>query len=839
MTDSERTEKASAGRAKVAQVIRRRPKVGPVMGLFMSVVFALIATPLVSLDLLLSGAGVPAFVPEEPAPMTIRVPQFSGFSDDRYEVDQGAVVVARGQVVDQGTADLVQAVRAQSPEPLPAMLAYFGLLLAVALVFTTHLRRSHRGRLLRTQAVTLLLLLAGALAVKLALIFTSMSVFAVPLVCIALVATLVVDLTAGLLTAITASVLMGLLVPFDLSVAAVLLVQSAVPALVVGERHHKNAHILGAGLASGASAALAYAAVFYLSTGQSPIVELAAPLRSGLWAAAAGGVLGAILAIPGQPIYQYLLGDITKSKLVELEDLSNPMLKQIASDSPGTWQHSLAMANMAEIAANAIGANGRLVRVGAYYHDLGKSLQCKYFIENLEAGESSPHDRLPPEVSCDAIFAHVTEGVRLARKYGLPERIIDFMHMHHGDGLLEYFWAKCQESGNPKQLTVDDFRYPGLPPQSRETAILAIVDAVEAASRTLKKPDERAIENLVQRIVYGKLHLGQLDQSGLSMADLRKISNSLRETIKHAHHGRIEYPWQREAQKEEEEAERQRPAEPVAPMAASATQRIIAEPRLDSLDVPRPFWRERPRVVSHKSIEMAATEQISLETGNPPQSPASTAASGASQTAVSAQSQQRVTTTVEEAPPASPAAPAATAGNDQPASGGSTDQVTPPMGTGQVIVPEARATAQPAAASAQRPAPAAEQPAAPELPRKKEPAEVLRELVESVRREGPVTRAAEPGAAGESGTPDAPQGELADGEESKPLAVGVTVFGPPPATRRANGERTTRPVRAATGRISADEEGKEEDGPLVEPASPAASMLPPRRARTSSGGKPE
>ena len=119
------------------------------------------------------------------------------------------------------------------------------------------------------------------------------------------------------------------------------------------------------------------------------------------------------------PLYQLLVGEITHGKLVELEDLSHPLLRQIAEKSPGTWQHSLMMANMAEIAANHIGANGRLVRVGAYFHDLGKSLQPKYFIENLEPGETSPHDKLPPEVSCDAIFAHVTEGIVTARKSGL------------------------------------------------------------------------------------------------------------------------------------------------------------------------------------------------------------------------------------------------------------------------------------------------------------------------------------------------------------------------------------------------------------------------------------
>jgi len=269
------------------------------------------------------------------------------------------------------------------------------------------------------------------------------------------------------------------------------------------------------------------------------------------------------------PIYQRLVGEITTGKLIALDDLSHPLLRQIAERAPGTWQHSLMMANLADIAANEIGANARLVRVGAYFHDLGKSLQPKYFIENLEPGEISPHDQLPPEVSCDAIFAHVTEGIVTARNAGLHERIVDFMHMHHGNGILEYFWGKTREQGNPKELSIDYFRYPGVPPQSRETAILAICDAVEAASRTLKKPDSASIDSLVQRIVYGKLHLGQLDESGLSMSDLRRVVDSLRDTIRHANHGRIEYPWQKEA------------GDTGSHIALSASS-----PRLDSLDRP-------------------------------------------------------------------------------------------------------------------------------------------------------------------------------------------------------------------------------------------------------------
>lgn len=601
-------------RGNLGKLIRRRPRVGTGSALLMSLGFALIASLLVLSDSVLLSTGVIEFKAGEPAPVTLRVAQFTGFSDPSFDLQGGPIVIARGQMVDAEKERLARAIIDQRPSGIAAMGAFMAAFFLIALLYTTQLRRSHRGRLLRTQAVTLLLILGGAVVFKVGLLYAPISVFVIPVAGLAIVATLVVDVSAGLATGLIASVLCGLLVPFDMAVLAILAAQSMAAVLVAGEKRHKNRHVILAGLVSALGAVLAYIVLHYLLTLESPLYDLGDPLRATVFAAAAGGLISAFVAILAQPIYQFLLGDITRNKLVELEDLSNPLLKQIAQDSPGTWQHSLAMANMAEVATQAIGGNGRLVRVGAYYHDLGKSLQPKYFIENLQPGESSPHDRLPPEVSCDAIFAHVTEGIRVGRKAGLPERIIDFMHMHHGDGLLQYFWTKCQESGNPKGLTVEDFRYPGIPPQSRETAILAIVDAVEAASRTLKSNDDQEISKLVQRIVYGKLHLGQLDESGLSMADLRKISDSLRESIKHGRHGRIEYPWQREERAAKEAAaraaaesrpleERARPAGVVRDeIPASRTQRLIQEPRLDSLDVPRPYWRESPggRVVDNE-----------------------------------------------------------------------------------------------------------------------------------------------------------------------------------------------------------------------------------------------
>jgi putative nucleotidyltransferase with HDIG domain len=570
--DDEHSQSESP-RAELAKAIPRRPRVSFWLGMAFAIAFALIVTPAVTAERWLTTLGVGQVTKGKPAPITLRVAPFAGKETREAHVGGGGVVIAKGTIATREQADNAAAVRAATPTgPLPYV-AFCVLAFVFAAIFTHHLRRSTKGRLLRVQLVNLVIVAALAIAVKVVMLTTSVSILVVPVALLALVPTMVLDRVVGLATGVLGALVVSLLIPFDVSVAIVLLVQAATAGLVVAE--HPKSRWRAAITAGAVATVLTVGTVVlltYMTTGALP--RVGDPLHSPLVAAAIGPALATLIAVPTLPLYQLLVGEITQGKLIALEDLSHPLLKQIAEKSPGTWQHSLMMANMAEIAANAIGASGRLVRVGAYYHDLGKSLQPKYFIENLEPGETSPHDQLPPEVSCDAIFAHVTEGLVTARRAGLHERVIDFMHMHHGDGVLEYFWSRCNEQGNPKGFTIENFRYPGHPPQSRETAILAICDAVEAASRTLKKPDAQSIDSLVQRIVYGKLHLGQLDESGLSMSDLRRISDSLRETIRHANHGRIEYPWQK--------AQQDASAVPFGERLAKDV--TGTQPRLDSLD---------------------------------------------------------------------------------------------------------------------------------------------------------------------------------------------------------------------------------------------------------------
>ncbi|MBI4508732.1 MAG: HDIG domain-containing protein, partial [Deltaproteobacteria bacterium] len=466
------------------------------------------------------------------------------------------------------------------------------------------------------------LLVVAALS-KANLLLTPLSVFLIPAGALPLLVGALVDKNAGLGCAIAFSLVVSSLSPFDAPVAIVLSAQGIGALLAFTRAKHKRSFFVSA-LASALAASGAYVATTFLYAQDLSLVELKDPIHSALLASAAGGLLAGPVALFLRPSVERLLGEVPRSRLIEHADLESPLLKQIAARAPGTWQHSLAMANMAEITANAIGANALLVRVGAYYHDLGKSLNSQFYIENLEPGQQSPHDQIPPEASAEAIYRHVTEGIRVARERGLPEAIVDFMLMHHGDGILEYFWSKCQEQGNPRKLTIDTFRYPGVRPQTRETAILAICDAVEAASRSLKQPNARAILALVQRIVYGKLHLGQLDDSGLTMAELRTIANTLVEILKHAHHVRIEYPWQREEAAVHQGATQAMGAgaptaapdtgdvgadasAPATTMAVSASQgitmsgrppkgrvestvRFLTEHVLDSADAPRPFW---------------------------------------------------------------------------------------------------------------------------------------------------------------------------------------------------------------------------------------------------------
>jgi putative nucleotidyltransferase with HDIG domain len=329
---------------------------------------------------------------------------------------------------------------------------------------------------------------------------------------------------------------------------AVLLVRGLAGTLLFFQQK-RPAQMLVAGTLSGLAGALAYAAVASVFEGAAGLVaDLGAGTSSHLLACVGGGMLSGLVATLFAEPAEIALGHVSRARLLRLTDLEEPLLRRMAEGAPGSWEHARAMANLAEASASAIGADALLTRVGAYYHDLGKTVRCKYFVENLERGEASPHEGLAPDESARLIIEHVVEGTKILRDGGIPEPVVEFAYTHHGTQAVEYFWHKCLEQGNPKGLTIDHFRYPGMKPQTKETGILMLVDSIEAASRTIWPPEREKFEEMIRRVVFTKLAAGQLDESGLSLGDLRVVTGRLAQTLVSMYHGRIRYPWQRQAE---------------------------------------------------------------------------------------------------------------------------------------------------------------------------------------------------------------------------------------------------------------------------------------------------
>ena len=258
-------------------------------------------------------------------------------------------------------------------------------------------------------------------------------------------------------------------------------------------------------------------------------------------AALIGGILSGVIAAAGTPIAEYFGKYTTDMKLLELSFLDQPLLKELSLQAPGTWNHSMVVGQMGEAAAEAIHANPLLVRVGAYYHDIGKSKFPAYFIEN-QSGENR-HDKLTPSMSSLIIKTHVKDGIEMAEQHNIPGVLMDMIKQHHGTSLIEYFYEKAKREAEEGEIVDEaNFRYTGPKPQSKEAAILMLADTIEATSRTLSDPSPAKLQGLVQKIINKIFVSGELDESGLTLKDLHTIAKYFVRVLTGIYHKRIEYP---------------------------------------------------------------------------------------------------------------------------------------------------------------------------------------------------------------------------------------------------------------------------------------------------------
>jgi hypothetical protein len=272
------------------------------------------------------------------------------------------------------------------------------------------------------------------------------------------------------------------------------------------------------------------------------------------WAAGAGVVVGFFVA-GVLPFVEKAFKVTTPMTLLELSDVHQPLLRKLAQTASGTYNHSLNVAVMAENAAEAIGADGLLCRVGAYYHDIGKINKPGYFIEN-QAGGPNRHEKLSPAMSLLIIVGHVKDGLEMAREYNLPTALHHFVESHHGTTLVEYFYHAAQQrkgEGEP-QPSEFEFRYPGPKPQTREAAILMLCDTVESAARSVAEPTPNKLEQLVHKLAMKRLMDGQFDESNLTLEELHRVEEAITRSLVGIHHGRIKYPSEKAARAEPEPA---------------------------------------------------------------------------------------------------------------------------------------------------------------------------------------------------------------------------------------------------------------------------------------------
>ncbi|MBI5990976.1 HD family phosphohydrolase [Clostridium perfringens] len=371
--------------------------------------------------------------------------------------------------------------------------------------------------------------------VILARLFGMMSNYIIPLACMPMLITLLLNYKISLVFSMLNVILIGGAVGFNPNIIILAILNVVLGGTLLRKMQQRN-DILYSSITVAVLSSILTFSVGTLTTNN--FMEILADSTF----AAAGAILSGILTIGVLPFFESTFDIVTNAKLLELSNPNNPLLKKLLMEAPGTYHHSILVANLAELAAEQVGGNPLLARIGAYYHDVGKTNRPYFFREN-QFGKKNPHDRLKPEVSSKIIISHVKDGSELAKEYNLPKTIHDFIVTHHGETLVKYFYLTVKNnSENPDEVKEEDFKYPGPKPMSKEQGIVMLADSTEAAVRSINEPTEEKIEKMVNNIIDDKLASGQLDNCDLTLRDISKIKKCFLKALNGIHHERIEYP---------------------------------------------------------------------------------------------------------------------------------------------------------------------------------------------------------------------------------------------------------------------------------------------------------
>jgi len=467
--------------------------------------------------------------------------ELSSISLTRGNIFEGDLIISNGEVVESDDFNILGSLKDEYESELWRgsnyyfILLGYTLLVALVLMMLFLFLKKYRSSLFENNTKVTFIFVNILLMVFITTLVVKNNegyVYAVPLCILPLVLKNFFDARLGLFVHVLTILILGFVVPNSFEYVFLQIIAGIVTILTVSELYKRANLFISVGQIT-LIYIVGYFAFHVIQEGTIDSIQ---------WTKFAIFLLSGMITLFAQPLiymYEKLFGLVSDVSLLELSDTNSKLLKELANKAPGTFHHSLQVANLAEAAANEIGANAMLVRVGALYHDIGKMNKPTFFTEN-QITNVNPHDDLPPKESAKIIIDHVIEGIELARKHNLPDRVIDFLRTHHGTSLVYYFFKKQQEVDSETQEA--DFRYPGPVPFSKETAILMMSDAVEAASKSLKAPTYPIIDSFVEKIVEGQMKGNQFLNANITFKEIEVVKKVLKKKLTNIYHLRVEYP---------------------------------------------------------------------------------------------------------------------------------------------------------------------------------------------------------------------------------------------------------------------------------------------------------
>jgi cyclic-di-AMP phosphodiesterase PgpH len=459
----------------------------------------------------------------------------------RGSIEKETLIISKGEIIERDKYQILQSLKSEYESQVWSASNYnwilfaYTLLVSLALLMLLLFLRKYRLDVFENNTkVTFIFfnIFLMVLITTLVVNYSSKYIYVVPICILPLVFKAFFDARLGLFAHVITVLLLGSIVPNSYEYMFLQIIAGIVTILTVSELYKRANLFISVGQIT-LIYIVAYFAFFVIHEGSIETIKW----ETFIWFILCG--LATLFVQPLIYIYEKLFGLVSDVSLLELSDTNTKLLKELSNKAPGTFHHSLNVANLAESCANEVGANAMLIRVGALYHDIGKMKNPTYFIENQSTG-INPHDELSSKESARIIIEHVIAGIEIAKKYNLPDRVIDFIRTHHGTSMVYYFYIKEKEL--EQGVDKSDFSYLGPKPFSKETAILMMCDSVEAASKSLKEPTSSKIDAFVENIINKQIEDGQFLNANITFKEIQSIKKVLKHKLANIYHLRIEYP---------------------------------------------------------------------------------------------------------------------------------------------------------------------------------------------------------------------------------------------------------------------------------------------------------